>query len=661
MVALTPDGPLWSRLPCGFVLLDAQGAVTACNQTGTALLRLLLPAASAGGLPHPGHHPRLGDAIRRTASDATMRELTLRTPPSAEGFRTTLLVTCLPDVGGGVLITLTKADPRPIVEMTDPSVENQFRILATLANDWFWSSDAEDRFTQIYDDEGRRTVAPEASGKRRQDFLDDREDPADFPRIATAIAARQPFNNLVYPQRRLDGGTRWVSVSGTPQYDQDDRFVGYAGTARDITRQRRAEDELRQAAAELETRVRARTRDLEAARDRHRGAEEAAAQANRAKSLFLTAASHDLRQPLQSAITYFGVLGRAVKEAADREVYAKLGQSLGVIADRIEQLVDIARMDSGTVDIRREPFPISHLFRALREHFAPTAAAGGVALDIADNPLCVVSDPHHCERILHNLLDNAVKFASGAEVRVRATGDGQKVTITVEDTGPGIAAHHMPRLTEDYYRAAVDGAPEGRGLGLAIANRLARLLGHRLELTSRPHRGTRVTLTLPAAAADEQSEPQRPEASIDPPRRVTGRHGPIMVIEDETQVLDSLCEALRDAGYSVMAATSLDDALGQLVRADGSPKLVLTDQKLAGGRTGQEAIAVLRRVFGPTLPAMILTGDSAMLTDAAGSAVPVLAKPIGAEDLRKAVEGALASDALERTPPPQAAGWASPI
>ncbi|MCA8932588.1 MAG: hybrid sensor histidine kinase/response regulator, partial [Rhodospirillaceae bacterium] len=460
-----------------------------------------------------------------------------------------------------------------------------------------------------------------------------------------AEATRRPFRNLVYPQRQLDGTTRWISVSGTPQYDGGGHFIGFAGTASDVTRRHRAELELRRVNTALEERVRARTQALEAALERYRSAEAEAAQANRDKSLFLSAVSHDLRQPLQSAITNLGLLGCTSVGEDGRDAFARLGESLGDLADRVEQLLDVARIDNGTLEVQREVFPLRQITRRLAERYGSVAELRSITLEIADTDQVVQSDPYHCERILHYLLDHAFRAPRTRSIRVGIDVDATNATMWVEDDGTEPFDRAAAIWAASRFRDLVDDAAPDGGLALAIAERLARMLGHVWRVGHRPAGGTLVAMSLPLAP--QEAVPAYGSIADDrrhPPLAI-GLQGQIVVIEDDLRVLDSLCAVLGELGFQTLAATSLDDALGQLVRDEVWPLLVLADQKLGTGRTGTEAIAVLRRVFGSDLPAIILTGDSAALAQATTGSVPVLAKPIGAEDLRNAIEAVLADSA----------------
>ncbi|MCB9958378.1 MAG: PAS domain S-box protein [Rhodospirillaceae bacterium] len=642
MLTLSPDTPSWDLLPCGLAIVDAAGQVKAVNASGGTVLRRLLSLGPGEPVTDLSACLPLRDAIRSAAYGGGAPEAVLDLPVAPPRPPAKLKVVCIPEGDGTVLLSMTEQPTAASAGPANAFFERRFRVLAGLTNDWFWSTDTEGRFIETFDEAGRLLVSSEVVGRKRSDFLDPSEDPGDFAAIASAEATRRPFRNLVYPQRQMDGTTRWISVSGTPQYDTGGQFIGFAGTAADVTRRHRAEMELRRVNTALEERVRARTQALEAALERYRSAEAEAAQANRDKSLFLSAVSHDLRQPLQAAITNLGLLGCTSVGEDGREAFARLGESLGDLADRVEQLLDVARIDNGTLEVQRECFPVRQITRRLAERFGPLAELRSIELAIADTDQAVQSDPYHCERILHYLLDHAFRAPRTRSVRVGIDIDDTLATVWVEDDGTEPFDRAAAIWAASRFRDLVDDAPDG-GLALAIAERLARMLGHVWRVGHRPGGGTLVAIGLPLAA--EESISARSTGLADdgrhPPMAI-GLQGQIVVIEDDLRVLDSLCAVLGELGFQTLAATSLDDALGQLVRDEVWPLLVLADQKLGTGRTGTEAIAVLRRVFGSDLPAMILTGDSAALAQATTGSVPVLAKPIGAEDLRNAIEAVLA-------------------
>ena len=642
---LSPDNPLWDRIPCGLVIADRQGQVRAANPPGSAVLGRLLPDQDRAAPRTLAAIPAIAEAIQTALGTRDVGEVTIALAQAPDGLATEVRAVCARHDQDTVLIVLNEHSRVEAGTTQTQSQEQRFRILARLANDWFWSTDADDRFVVTYDEAGRLQVTDEAIGRRRADFLDTREAPGDFPEIEAAVTARRAFRNRVYPQRQVDNTTRWVSVSGTPQFDANGRYVGYAGTAVDVSRQVRAELKLQRAAAELEAQVQSRTRDLQQALDKHRAAEVAAAQANRDKSLFLGAVSFDLRQPLQTAVTCFGLLGRSAGVAANRDPYLRLGESLGELVDRIEQLLDVARIDNAAMEVRRQTFSLNQLLTRLAEKLTPIAEARRIDLDIPGSDCTVHSDPFHCERILLNVLDSAVRVRAQRFVRmdVAVAEDGVTVSITHDGDDPSAGAVAQDGPT-GWALDAPGTQARGGDLALAIGERLAGLLGHGWTVTARPGGGGVVAIEMPLGAADPEVV-EYWHAMPDPgfvPTAPGPRGRIVVVIDDDPGVLASLCAAISDLGHTPLGAKSLDDALSQLVRVGtGDPDLVLADQWLSDGRTGTEAIAVLRQVYGSGLPALILTGDSAVLAAAATSSVRILEKPIAADVLRQAIDGAI--------------------
>ena len=656
MVGLTDD---WNDVDGGTLCVSVFGALPVGVAVADRSRRILYANAALAGMVGKSEADLRGKPIAVIcASDRIARE---RLEALEDGART-LDLTCqaLPAGEDGRVLQVriapldTAALPNALIaavhDVTNQKrieealreSEQRFRSLARCSNDWFWETDEHDRFIFTFDEEGRIVVSDQVYGQQRADYLDPEQPPGDFAEIVKAVAERRPFRNLVYPQRRLDGQSRWVAVSGNPRYGADGRFLGFHGTATDITARREADEALLRAKQELEIRVRERTRKLESEILERRRAQDETVRANTAKTRFLAAASHDLRQPVQAAITYFGLLGRSIRQSEDRDLYAKLGQSLEAVQDMVEMLLDISRMDAGSVELRVQSFPVRRVIEPLLQQFAPMTEAKGLELSVLSSPEWIRSDPYHLERILRNLVDNAIKFTRHGSVRVACERRGDQLVLIVEDTGIGISPDQVSRIFEEYYQVKSDGVGAARsyGLGLSIVDRLARLLSHRLYVESTPGRGTRFEISTPIVIAERSRYPVPASARPEPadgawpvPKCL------VVVLDDDPAVLDSLCLALEDRGYDVIGAQTAEEALGRLQDAPTEPGCILADHRLGGGRTGAEAIAMLRREFGSGVPALLLTGDVTVTASRRPStvSVPVLRKPIAPAALDEAI------------------------
>jgi signal transduction histidine kinase/CheY-like chemotaxis protein len=355
-----------------------------------------------------------------------------------------------------------------------------------------------------------------------------------------------------------------------------------------------------------------------AAADEARRAAEAA---TRAKTQFFAAASHDLRQPLHAMGLFAEALRQRSEKAGDPEV-ASLVNSINQSVDALEglfgELLDITRIDSGGVDVQPAPVRLRDLFARLRLNFEPVAFEKGLALRFRGGHRIAHSDPVLVERILRNLVSNAIRYTEDGGVLVGCRvkpGDPSKLLLQVWDSGRGIAAASLPRIFDEFYQ--VQGAAplaahqtRGLGLGLAIVRRLADLLEARLDVRSMPGRGTVFGFELPAGREPRTIAP--PPASAHAALGLTLEGRRFLIVEDEPAVREGLIVLLQTWGAEVEALPDLPAV--QAWRADIArvpPDLLIVDYRLPQGHTGIEALDALRaRWPGVTLPAIVVTGSS---------------------------------------------------
>jgi signal transduction histidine kinase len=339
--------------------------------------------------------------------------------------------------------------------------------------------------------------------------------------------------------------------------------------------------------------------------------------ANRAKTQFFAAASHDLRQPLHA----LGLFAEALRHrvGADAEV-AHLVNSINSSVDALEglfsELLDITKIDTGGVEPHPENFSAEAMFARLKLHFEPTAFEKGLALRFRGGRHYGYADPLLLDRVVRNLLSNAIRYTNDGGVLVGARQRGDKLRFEVWDTGLGIRPHEQQRIFEEFYQVASDAPPldptqrKGLGLGLAIVRRLARVLDAPLRLRSVPGRGTMFSIEIPLGRRPKPSEPAVPLRSaigLTLDRRL------IVIVEDDLAVLGGLEVLLKSWGADVMAfdtfAAAADWAGAAGARAIVKPDLLIVDFRLESGHTGLEVIQAMRRAFGGALPAVIVTGS----------------------------------------------------
>ncbi|NTF90875.1 hybrid sensor histidine kinase/response regulator [Agrobacterium rhizogenes] len=366
--------------------------------------------------------------------------------------------------------------------------------------------------------------------------------------------------------------------------------------------------------------------------------------ADRSKTRFLAAASHDLRQPthaLSLLVSTLAILGQRgdVASRTARELAAKAKAVVGNLSGLLNALLDISRLDAGVVTVTKEPVSLNRLFAELRDEFANAAGERGLGWRTVDSTLSVDSDPIMLKRILDNLVSNAFRYSTKGRVLLGCRRRGASVEIQVWDTGAGIPADQQKAIFEEFVQLhnPERDRTQGLGLGLAIVRRTAQLLGHPLRLVSTEGRGSLFALTVPVAASVTS------EARTDNSRIITESALAIAVIDDERDALDAISLLLETLGYRVYAGRSAAEAC--LAHAEASPDgtapidLVITDYRLEAGTTGIEAIEEVRTHAGRRLPAIILTGDTspARLRQVTESGHLLLHKPVDAEQMLQAI------------------------
>ena len=371
-------------------------------------------------------------------------------------------------------------------------------------------------------------------------------------------------------------------------------------------------------------------RQLAAARD-------AAEAGSHAKSRFLAAASHDLRQPLHALTLQIGLLEAEPRAADAPEIVHEIATSTQLLSKLLDALLDISKLDAGVVAVDRRPIHLHRLLAGLARAHEPQAAAKALALRLeCPLELTVDTDPLLLERVLRNLLDNALKYTECGEIAIVATREGDRVTVAVRDTGLGIPAAARPRVFEEFFQAEVGGErrEHSLGLGLSIVQRLATLLEMPFDLQSEEGRGTTVRLWLPGSRAREDG------AAASGPAQGGLRGTRVLLIDDEPAARRAMRSVLERFGCETVDVAGSDEALACL--AGFEPDLVLADFRLQGTDSGLEAIRRLRERR-PRLPALLISGDTdaALRRDAAAASLPLLHKPLTVERLGEAMRMAL--------------------
>ena len=396
-------------------------------------------------------------------------------------------------------------------------------------------------------------------------------------------------------------------------------------------------------------------RELKAQTEAAVAARAVAETASLAKSQFLAAASHDLRQPLHAMGLFAAALAARVRDPGVTPLVASIRASVEALEHLFAELLDLSQLDAGALRPVPAAVPLQPLFSRVAADFVPQAQAAGLTLRVAPTRLTVVTDPMLLERVLRNLLANAVRYTPAGGIVLGARRHARTVRIDVIDSGVGIAEVDATRVFDEFVQLA--GAPRnhaggrGMGLGLAIVRRLAALCGHVVELASTPGRGSRFSITLPRAPAlvrESRSLRARSGASAASSRTLQGRR--VVVVDDDPAVVAAM-QALF-ASWNATAAGGSDAAMAfaTLPRGDARDNavdLIVADLRLADGKSGIDAIAHLRARLGVDTPAIVVSGDTSAEAQAEVQAagVKLLVKPVVAATLKEAAEHAILSRA----------------
>ena len=403
---------------------------------------------------------------------------------------------------------------------------------------------------------------------------------------------------------------------------------------------------LTRATALLEREIIARNDDLERAladlgaiNTELAQANAAADEANRAKSRFLRAASHDLLQPLSAAKMFLSHLANLSTDSRQIDIVSHLTGTIESAEELIGALSQIARLDGRRVRLDLTPLSLDRLFWRLGLDLKPLAVQRGVDLRFVPSSLTVRSDPVYLRQIAQNLIANALKYTDGTKVLVGVRRRGDMAWLEVCDQGPGIAEDDRVRIFQEFERLGNSDQP-GTGLGLSIVQRATHLLGHPLDLVSQPGQGSRFRVGLPILAgvcALQRPDLNRPRHDL--PTRLKGLH--VLVVENDPAMRQAFDALLTGWGMEVATVGSIRAA--RLALSRRRPDLVLTDYRLDAGETGIQTIRQLRADAADRLPAVLVSGDDteAMAADAGTLDVCVLAKPVDEAQLQRAFVAAL--------------------
>lgn len=404
---------------------------------------------------------------------------------------------------------------------------------------------------------------------------------------------------------RPDGSHLWANSTVSRIVGPDGRCLGMLAVTVDLTHRKAAEAALR---AAWDEEARART---------------LAEETNRSRSRFMASVSHDLRQPVMAANLFVNLLRKRPLGPGEQELVGPLADSLASLTGMLTSLLEVARLDAGIVSAEIRDFPLDELLGRLRSEFRGPAGEVGLHLEIPRTGRVVRSDPVLVELMLRNLISNAVKFTRSGGVAVEADVEGDRLRVSVTDTGSGIPAEEVERIFEDYFQLGKTARDHSRGfgIGLSTVRRVADLLGTKVEVRSEIGRGSTFTLALPLAGRQDREERSASVAGI-----LGGLS--VLVVDDEPLVLKALEMSLKEQGAEVHAVRAIREAAALLSSLDAAPEVIVADYTLAQGERGTDAIETARGHG--VRSAVLITGDTSAerMAEAARSGYRLLHKPM---------------------------------
>jgi PAS domain S-box-containing protein len=432
--------------------------------------------------------------------------------------------------------------------------------------------------------------------------------PDDRPGVMACLHGVRPENpsySTTFRYMRRDGDREvWLEQIASAEFDSAGQLKRVQGLTTDITERKRSEQEISRARKSAEL-------------------------ANQAKSGFLAAASHDLRQPLQTLRFLQGALEQHHPDGEGRKLLEAIGRSLDTMSSMLSSLLDVNRLEVGKLRPIKSDLAINEVFDSVATDFLRPVEERGLKLRVVRSGLLVYSDKRMLEGMIRNLLSNSVRYTDQGKILLGCRRAGDKIRIEMWDSGIGISEDQLPRIFDEYYQGAEAAERGGSGLGLAIVRRLGEVLDHGIDVRSAPGRGTCVSIKVPLGQTRVNSEPAHDQVS-----ESISFAGTVLVIEDETSVRSALNRLLKLRGIGSSIVATGNDAL-TLVTQGMRPDLILSDYNLRGSTNGVETIKALRSALAWNVPGIVMTGDiqSKTIEAIAAQDVSVVIKPFLAEEL----------------------------
>ena len=450
--------------------------------------------------------------------------------------------------------------------------------------------------------------------------------------VLSVLASLALARRMVTPIRALQIGAGRIGAGALDQrieVQTGDELEALAGEFN------RMAGQLQESYSGLEQKIAQRTRELELA--------------GQAKSRFFAAASHDLRQPMHALGLFIEQLRNHVRAPATREIVGQAEAAVAAMRNLLDGLLDISKLDAGVLTPRLEDLAVDPLLQRMESSFGPAAREVGLSLRVVPSRLVVRSDPVLLERIVLNLVSNAVRYTTSGGIVIGCRRRGGHARIEVWDSGTGIPADKQQDIFQEFFQLAHPERDRGKGLGLglAIVERLARLLGHRIDLRSTPGKGSMFVVELPLG--DAQGVAAAPATARRPGASLNDRL--VLVVDDEALVRDGMQGLLESWGCRVLAVASGDEALAALAQEKRAPDAIICDYRLRGEENGMVVIQRLQSACAADVPAVLISGDTApeRLREAKASGYHLLHKPVQPARLRAVLSHLCSAASKPRT------------
>ena len=432
--------------------------------------------------------------------------------------------------------------------------------------------------------------------------------PDDLPHLSASVFGVHPDDPSYSATFRFLGpdGELWLEQVATAEFTSTGQLARIRGLTTDITERKRFEQEISRAQKSAEL-------------------------ADRAKSAFLAAASHDLRQPLQTLSFLQGALAGHHPDGEGRELVAGIGRSLDTMSSMLSSLLDVNRLESGNLRPSRSNFAVNEIFDSVTTDFTRPTEEKGLRWRLVRSGQIIFSDKRMLEEMIRNLLSNAIRYTDHGRIVLGCRRAGDKIRIEVWDSGVGITGDELPRIFEEYYQGSEGLDRGGTGLGLAIVRRLGDILDHRVDVCSTPGRGTGFSIEVPRgqSRADATELVRTLDHDSEP------FCGTVLIIEDETSVRSALHKLLKSRGVGAIGVATGNDAVALIKQHAMRPDLLLTDYNLPGLMNGVDSVNAVRAAAAWNIPAIVMTGDirSKTVEAIAAQGIYVLVKPFSADEL----------------------------